>query len=83
MTTSWFERGETRASGALVDERSALECTRQFEQAFGLKSTNITRRRLRSIKSHKPSQYPSIHNEIEQLERAKFMSLMERLGYRE
>ena len=61
--------------------RSPAAFITQFEQAFGLKSTNITRRHLRSIKSHKPSQYPSIHNEIEQPERDKFMSLMENLGY--
>jgi len=63
--------------------RSPMPFVTQFEQAFGLKSTEITRRHLNSIKSRKPNQYPSIQKDVEKPERDKFMSLMERLGYLE
>jgi hypothetical protein len=61
--------------------RSPTLFVAQFERAFGLESTEITKRHLDSIKSHKPSQYPSVYEDIEEPERDKFMSLMEELGY--
>jgi hypothetical protein len=61
--------------------RSPDTFLKQFERTFGLKPTKITQQHIASIRTHKPSHYPSVYKDVAEPEYSKFMSLMEKLGY--
>ena len=54
----------------------------QFNKEFALTDTELTDKHIADIKSHKPKEYPSVLEHIQEPERAKYMSLMEELGYK-
>ena len=54
----------------------------EWKAKFKLAKTELTDKHVKDIKAHKPKEYPSVLEHIQEPERERYVALMEELGYK-